>query len=50
MRHIKTYLFVFCFCMITTLTAKKKSLSVDKDVWEKTIEEIDYTETFKELN
>ncbi|PCI99028.1 MAG: hypothetical protein COB15_05025 [Flavobacteriales bacterium] len=36
--------------MITTLTAKKKSLSVDKDVWEKTIEEIDYTETFKELN
>ena len=50
MRHIKTYLFVFCFCMITTLTAKKKNLSVDKDVWEKTIEEIDYTETFKELN
>ena len=50
MRHIKTYLFVFCFCMITTLTAKKKSLSVDKNVWEKTIEEIDYTETFKELN
>ncbi len=39
-----------CFCVLTTLSAKKDSLTIDKDLWEKTIKGVDYTETFKEFD
>lgn len=46
----KPYLFSLIVLLSLTLSANNSNLELDKDVWEKHTEGIDYTENYKELD
>jgi len=50
MMRAKPYLFSLIVLLSLTLSANNSNLELDKDVWEKHTEGIDYTENYKELD